>query len=190
MSDRSEPSVESVPDQPPETAAEQVAVASGAEAVRRFQLLGLGAMLILSLAYLYFALQLPRSTLERPRTGLFPTLVGILMVTASSWAIAEVLLGRWSLREEEHGELTSYGPGGAFWKIPALTAVLIGYVVVANRLGHVAGALLVAGITLPLLRRRPWWQIVLLAIALAYGSEFLFEDLLGLRLPRGSWSLS
>lgn len=173
-----------------ETAAEQVARGTAAARVRRFQLWGLGGMLVISAAYLYFALQLPLGTAQRPRTGLFPSLVGILMVLASSWALVEVVRGKWTPAEDEHAELASYGPGGAFWKIPAITAVLIAYVLVATRLGHVAGAFVVAVVSLRLLRKRPWWQIILLAAVLAYGSDLLFEDLLGLRLPRGSWSLS
>lgn len=173
--------------------------------VRRFQVIMLALVWVMAVVYVVLSLRLPLGDLQRPGPGFFPTGVGGLLVVFAGSALvftlrrhrvgADIVDAEDSVddkdieHDEAGGEMSSYGPGGAFWRIPVITSVMVAYILIANRLGHLVAATCLSLVTIRLLGSRPWWQIVLLGAGLAILTTILFEDLLGMRLPRGSWNV-
>lgn len=134
---------------------------------------------LLGAAYLVAALALPAGSLDRPDVGFFPRLIGVLLVASAVAALIQTLLGH-SVPEGERAE------GGAFWRVPTILAGLVVHLLVAERIGHLLATAGLSALVIGILgRHRPWWQVALLALLLALGSSFIFENLLNMQLPRG-----
>jgi putative tricarboxylic transport membrane protein len=140
------------------------------------------ACLALTSVYLVASLGLPMGDASRPGGGFFPTVVGVLGVTASAAALGQEWRRRGPVRDtppDTPGWLRRTG------KMAILVGIMATYIVAAPLIGQtLASALVLAGL-LRMAQPRPWWQIMLFAFLFALAVTFLFENVLGMRLPSG-----
>lgn len=128
--------------------------------------------------YLVQALALEQWSVQGPRAGFFPVVAASLFLFCMAFDTIRLLV-QWRRR-------TGPVAVGTFnWKVAAVLGSILGYVLLANVLGHIITAFLVVVALLHMLGKRPWWQIVLTALIAAVGSDYLFTELLGLSLTSG-----
>jgi tripartite-type tricarboxylate transporter receptor subunit TctC len=157
------------------------------------RLLLLAIPTVVGVSYLIEALRLPLGSLEAPNFGFFPMLVGVLLVGAA--AITLFRQGASVLRrgatggkeadtgdaEVDPGDTASFQP-----KLLIIMAAVLVYVLFAGVVGHIVTATFVSAVALRATGERPWWQVLLLAIATGVGTYLLFVVALGMPLPTGS----
>jgi putative tricarboxylic transport membrane protein len=135
---------------------------------------------LLALAYLIEAHRYSWGTTAQPGPGLYPTLVGLLLL-ASAGAVAREA---WQRRPEPDAD---WPVGPARLRVIALLAPTAGYVVALPYLGHpVAGTLLTLAV-LHTMGTRRWVVKIAGALAIGVGSHYVFAKLLGVPLPTGIW---
>ncbi len=110
-----------------------------------------------------------------PQPGFFPFLAGIALISLSSIIFFQGWLGH-------SQKQTAFGEVGR----PALMlAVLIGLVVVLDRLGYVLGTFVASGLILRILSVKSWRVLIITSLGLSLGTYLLFDRLLGIDLPMG-----
>ncbi len=113
-----------------------------------------------------------------PGAGYFPILVGVGF-------LALVLLDAVLLVIRGARRLWSSGSGRMKPKAALLPAAPAFYVAVVGVLGHSVTIALVSLALMLAFYRRPWWRLALIAVAVAVGTDLLFTQVLGVRLPLG-----
>jgi hypothetical protein len=146
----------------------------------------LGATLVLmALAWLWLAYtEIPDAGTEWPGPRGFPVLLGIVLALLGSWLIA-------------FSEPRTPGPGSS---IPdpgsrsgltvagAVFALLVLYAVLLDRAGFLMATPFVIVLAMGgVLQMRRWRFIASFAAIFPLGCWFVFNILLGIPLPRGSW---
>jgi putative tricarboxylic transport membrane protein len=136
---------------------------------------------VLALAYLIEAHRYSWGTPAQPGPGLYPTLVGMLVLVSA----AAVALEAWRRRPEPDPD---WPVGPRRLRVIALLAATAGYVFLLPYLGHpVAGTLLTLAV-LHTMGMRRWPAKIGVALAIGIGSHYIFARLLGVPLPTGIWS--
>jgi putative tricarboxylic transport membrane protein len=137
--------------------------------------------LLLGIAYLFDNSRLPMGSAAKPGAGLFPLLVGVVLLGLS------LALFFWSLKNKDISEKDQepFPVGKDRRRVLSVGAALALFVVLLKPLGYgLCGAALMAAI-LRFLGLRSWGRILLISLATAAISFFLFDTLLGVPLPRG-----
>lgn len=149
--------------------------------MRRALLAMAASGLVLALVYLAEALRYARGTLAEPGPGLYPLLVGTLLVLGSLGIGLEAVVQR------AHDGV-GWPEGPARWRMLALLAASLGYVILLPYLGHPLAGALVTLVVLHVMGLRRWPLKVGLALVVGLGSHYLFTVVLGVPLPVGIWS--
>lgn len=132
----------------------------------------------LSAGYLALAARLPLGAMDQPGAGVFPVVVGILVLLSS---IAVVWEG-WRMPADETVDM----PAGAdAARVLALLGLLVGYVLLLPWIGQLVGSFLFCLMVIRLLSRTPWPWLVVQAAAIAVAAELVFVRLLQVQMPRG-----
>ncbi len=131
--------------------------------------------LVAGITYSLAATAYPVGTLGSPGPGFFPALVGALLMVSSVLCL---------LGERRRPSPPPVAPGADFWRVPALTLAIAGYVALLKPLGFWLAASGLWAATLSILDRRPWWLAALSGLA-AGGATYLLFQFLGVPLPRG-----
>lgn len=137
--------------------------------------------LTLGAFYLAEGLRYPLGTLAQPGPGLYPALIGALVVVGGLGTALEA-------RHLPAGVACGWPRGPALRRVLALIAAAFAYVVVLPYVGHVIAA---APVTLTIMRvmgLRSWPKGMGLTLAMALGSYYLFAILLRVPLPGGMWT--
>ena len=136
------------------------------------------AALLLSLAYMWIAFGYERGTLAQPGPGLYPQLVGVLLVIASICSLVT--------------EMRNPAPRGVvlpkgrdLGRVISVTAGAGAYVALLNYAGHLLSSILVVFIVLHTMGMTSWPMKIGVTIAIALGSYYLFDVVLMVSLPRG-----
>lgn len=135
-------------------------------------------LMAISVGYLALALQLPQRNEAGPDAGFFPVVAVSLFLVCMAIDTARLLIRR-------AGGHAAAQVGRFSWKVVVVLGTILGYLVLVQILGHLLTAMLLTATLLRLLGKRPWWQIAVAAVLAAVGSDFLFTQLLGLRLTAG-----
>jgi putative tricarboxylic transport membrane protein len=133
---------------------------------------------VLGFFYLFEALRFPRGTLAQPGPGFYSVLIGVLMMVAGLAVAIESAVGP-VLKEVE------WPSGRARWRVVAIVAVCLAYVVLLPSVGHVILAPALVFAILHILELASWPLKAALALVVGVGSYFLFVVLLGVQLPLG-----
>ncbi len=136
--------------------------------------------LLLSLGYLRGGLELPLGSADRPGAGVYPLLVGILLVVLSFSLFLQSLRGRAARDREE-----PFPRGADLKRVAAIGSVLALFVILLKPLGYAPTSFLLMAATLRLLGQKSWIRIIFVSAACAILSHFLFARLLGVPLPPG-----
>lgn len=135
---------------------------------------------VLAVLYLLEALRYGRGTLDDPGPGLYPLVVGALLLLGSIGAAVEVVVA-------PSGDAVAWPVGAARGRMIALVAASLGYVLLLPYIGHPLAGTVVTLVALELMGQRGWPLKIGLALAVGLGSHYLFAVVLGVPLPRGIW---
>lgn len=136
---------------------------------------------IVALIYLLEARRYPWGTESQPGPGLYPTLVGIVVILSALGLGVEAAL-------RSSPGVVGWPVGPARWRVLAILGPTAGYVLLLPWLGHpLAGTLLMLGVLHVMGMRRRWLLKIAVAAAIGLGSHYVFTVLLGVPLPRGAW---
>lgn len=128
--------------------------------------------------YLVEAHRYPRGTLAQPGPGLYPLLVGGLMVLSAFGVGLEATRDRrW--RSIEWPEERSR------WRVTAVVGATLGYIALLPYAGHPLAAALVTLVILQVMGLPSRLLKVAISLLVALGSHYLFAILLGVPLPLG-----
>jgi putative tricarboxylic transport membrane protein len=137
--------------------------------------LGLGG------SYLLGCIRLQRGTFEVPGSGLFPLLIGIVIVALSFALLIQTLTGS----NTPLGGVESFPKGADFRRVAFVTLALFLYAFLLNYIGYLVCT---TGLMVALLRAlglKKWGAIALIAILTGVLSYGLFVFVLDVPLPRG-----
>lgn len=149
---------------------------------RRSVLIASAAFTLLSVGYLAIAATYPVGTLAQPGAGLFPMVIGALLLISSAGLIVE------SVRMDPSAGIT-WPYMTYIWRMLLVLAASTAYLLLLPVLGQVlAGLVLCLGLFASM-RFRPWWLAVLLSIIFSVGVQVLFAVVLKVPLPRGPFGL-
>ena len=137
---------------------------------------------IISTAVLYLveALHYSRGTAAQPGPGLFPLLVGTMMLVG---AIATILEAKLAPPESE----LDWPDRPACWRMLVIVAATLCYIVLLVPLGQPIAGTLTGLLVMQVMGLANWPLKIGLALAMGLGSYLVFTTLLGYPLPAGSW---
>ena len=144
--------------------------AAGLAAAAMFFLIGGGQV--------YLALDLSRGTLAEPGPGLFPLLIGTLMIVASLTCIWPALSERNPVRFDMRGDAPRF---------LALVAAFVAFILLLPRVGFILPSMLLQLVTLQVFGMRGLWRRLAVAAAITAVAILMFETLLDVRFPTPSW---
>jgi len=139
--------------------------------------------LLLGIAYLADNSRLPMGSAAKPGAGLFPVLVGVSLLGLSLTILIWALLNKTTTAKDRE----PFPEGNDRQRVLALGGTLALFVLLLKPLGYgICSAALMTAV-LRLLGLRSWGRILLISLATAAVSYYLFNVLLGVPLPRGSF---
>jgi len=144
----------------------------------------IGAVLILALgAYMIVsAFVFGFGTPSKPGAGLFPALIGgVLLLLGAIW-LGQIVTGR---ARRESDEPFALDRGGAT-KIGITIAVIVGFALVLDLLGYQLTMLIAIAVLLKFIARSRWWVIAIIAVVFSLGTFTLFDFALGVPMPTSS----
>lgn len=133
---------------------------------------------VLSVVYLAMAMKYPMGSLSRPGPRVYPLFVGILLLVSS----LGIGLGAKSKPASDQSE---WPKGEGQWRMLAVLAASLIYVVALPYLGHLITSAGVMMVVLHVMGMRSWLLKIGLALVIGIGSLYLFSVILGVPLPRG-----
>ena len=132
------------------------------------------------LAYIVEALSYPRGTMAQPGPGLYPLLLGALILLSSLGTGLELLFRRF---EKEEAAIWPRGASGR--RLLFVLAASLAYGLLLPYLGHPFIATLVTLVVLQVMGVRSWPLKITIALLIGIGSYYLFGKLLAIPLPMG-----
>jgi len=132
------------------------------------------------LAYIIEALSYPRGTMAQPGPGLYPLLLGTLILLSSLGTSLELMFRRF---EKEGDAIWPRGASGR--RLLFVLAASLAYGLLLPYLGHPFIATLVTLVVLQVMGVRSWPRKITLALLIGIGSYYLFGKLLAVPLPMG-----
>jgi putative tricarboxylic transport membrane protein len=139
------------------------------------------AFSLLGVGYLAGSLALPVGTVEQPGAGVFPRIVGILILCLS----IPGLIG--ALKSRDTGQQTNesiFPQGKDLARVVAITGTILLFVLCLPLLGYGICSAFLMGSVLRLMGMNRWNKIIIIAILTAGASYGLFA-VLDIPLPRG-----
>ena len=148
---------------------------------RAYLVIGVAGVL-LSLGYLAASLKLPLGNLNRPGAGVFPVIVGIIMIVASA---ATVLEG-WRMDPAIPVEVP-VGSNG----IRLLTGILLLFAayLALPWLGQLVTGFVFTVLFMRVMAGLSWLKLVIYSLVLSVAIDLLFELVLRVPLPRGVFGI-
>jgi len=134
-----------------------------------------GVLTVVGVIYLVLATSYSLGTLDQPGPGLFPVAVGVLL---AGTAIGTLLEG---IRRPLAEAVPEFDRRSALRTV-LVFAVVVGYVLLVGVIGHLLASTIAAAILLKSQGTKWLWTIVV-ALALGFASQFVFDDILGVPLP-------
>lgn len=137
-----------------------------------------GIGLFFAAGYLGMSFQLPFGRLDQPGAGVFPVIVGVMLMLASLAAMWE----GWQMDKAEHIDL----PAGADRKrLLSLIGLLFGYFVALPWLEQIISSTLFCILLMRVLSDLSWSRIVAYSLVISTALYVVFVLLLKVPLPRG-----
>ena len=132
----------------------------------------------LAAGYLALARRLPMGEMDQPGAGVFPVIVGILVLLAS----LAVLWEGWRMPADATVEMPAGADAG---RVACLLGLIVGYVVLLPWLGQLVGSFLFCLLLVRLLSGQGWVRAAIPAAAIAAAAYLVFVRLLQVQMPRG-----
>ncbi len=129
----------------------------------------------LGVMYLAATCRYPLGTAKQPGPGLYPLIVGGLLLFSS-------LATAWQTRSLPAGDI-EWPRGAGRWRTGAIFLAVLAYIVLLPDFGHPLASALTIFISLQALGGLRWPTKIFLAVFLGVASFYLFNNLLGVPLP-------
>lgn len=137
--------------------------------------------LILAFLYLLEGSRYPQGSMAQPGPGLYPLLLGSLLLFSASGLVLEAMFG-------SSEPSVAWPSGSARRRFLAVLGATLGYILLLPYLGHALAAALLTLAVLHSMGSSPWPLKIMLSFVLSLASYYLFVLLLGIPLPPGVWS--
>ncbi len=139
-----------------------------------------GVFSLFALFYLAEAMRQPFGTPEQLGPGVYPVLVGLLMLGSSLGLALQAAFGRDTLRIP-----VEWPAGSALWRMLAVGGASAGYILLVPYLGDAAAGILAMLLVLRVMGMRRWLVACALAVGMALTCHYIFVVMLSIPLPRG-----
>lgn len=139
-------------------------------------------LLVLSVTYLAFCFQYPLGSLEQPGAGLFPLLVGIVLVGLNLTFLVQILRARKRL----HPEVEPFPTGRDAGRVVLLAGSLVLFALCVKPFGYMICAAGLLAAAFRLLGPWGWIRILIVSLATVVLATYLFTHFLGVSLPKGT----
>lgn len=136
-------------------------------------------LLLVGAGCFVLALQLELWRGDRPGAGFYPALAsGLFLLCLGADTIRQLVRMPAARRT---GAASTRLP----WQVLIVLGMIAVYLVLVGIIGHLLVTIAIVVVLLKVLGTRPWWQIAIIAGATAFGTDYLFGELLGVRLDDG-----
>ena len=148
-----------------------------------------GLMLAVGVIYESMALSMPRGSLAYPGPGLFPMLVGAIIIATALGCLLQEIVPRLRAREPAASSLPGGNAGAAeernVSKTVQLTALMIGYIFLLKPLGFPLAICAFLALAIRIFGYRKWLPTLAMAALISGISYVLFVVWLKVPLPMG-----
>lgn len=148
-----------------------------------------GLMLAVGVIYESMALNMPRGSLAYPGPGLFPMLVGAIIIATALGCLLQEIVPRLRAREPAASSLPGGNAGAAeernVSKTVQLTALMIGYIFLLKPLGFPLAICAFLALAICIFGYRKWLPTLAMAALISGISYVLFVVWLKVPLPMG-----
>ena len=127
------------------------------------------------LLFSFGALGYEVGTLAAPKAGMFPLMVGLLLLAATGSRV---------LQEYVRPSPPPEAPGPEWRRLPAICLGIGAFIALLKPAGYLIASTILCGLLLRVLGQRPWWAAAGIALAAAVLSYFVFS-FMGVPLPMG-----
>ena len=149
--------------------------------MKRDEAIGGMVLLLFGMVTIVLALRMPIGTFRMAGTGMFPLILGILLMFLSCISLLKLLY--------QHKKTTTKSDSVAERGSPVQWILFFGTMVLAtaffNQLGYPLTSFLLLVVLLRTLGMKQWFLNILLSFISAVGSYFLFVQWLKIPLPKG-----
>jgi len=136
--------------------------------------------MLTAVLYLVEALHYPRGTAAQPGPGLYPLLIGTMILVGAIGTILEAKL-------IPPQSTLNWPDRLARWRMSAIVVATLGYIVFLVPLGQPIAGTLTSLSVMQVMGLANWPLKIGLALAMGLGSYLVFTTLLGYPLPAGKW---
>ncbi len=137
-------------------------------------------LILFAVFYLATAAHLPLGARHQPGPGVYPILVGLLILGLSIGLALQAMLGGQAARTP-----VEWPTGIAAWRMLAVAGASAGYILLLPHVGDAVAGAATALLVLRVMGMRRWWVAWALAVGLALTFHYVFVVLLSIPLPRG-----
>jgi len=137
--------------------------------------------LITGILYCIGGLFLPMGTIEAPKGGLFPLIVGVFIVAISLFLLFRPL----KKGQESQEQIETFPKGADRNRVLAVFVSLLIFTLCLKPLGYLISIVGLMAVIVRLLGLRGWVKIALAAALTGFLSYYLFAVILEVPLPRG-----
>lgn len=148
-----------------------------------------GLMLALGLVYEAMAMNMPRGSLAYPGPGLFPMIIGILLIATALGCLLQEIVPRMRSEDPAASPLPGEAPATAdkrnVGKTVQLTALMIGYIFALKPLGFPLAIFAFLALAIRIFGYRKWLPALAMAAVIASLAYVAFVVWLKVSLPLG-----
>ena len=148
---------------------------------RRMPMIVSCASVLIVLFYLVEDRNYPIGSLSHPGPGLYPMLVGAMMLVATSMTVLEAVKGT-----NQAGVSFDWPHGVGRWRVATVVFAALGYTLLLDRLGDLVVGFLAALVVGWVMGMKSVWKAVIVAAVLAGLFHLIFAYFLGVPLPQGT----
>lgn len=148
-----------------------------------------GLMLALGLVYEAMAMNMPRGSLAYPGPGLFPMIIGILLIATALACLLQEIVPRMRSKDPAASSVPDEGAAAAdqrdVGKTVQLTALMIGYIFLLKPLGFPLAIFAFLALAIRIFGYRKWLPTLAMAAVIASLAYVSFVVWLKVSLPLG-----
>lgn len=148
---------------------------------KRMPLIVSCASVLIVLFYLVEDRNYPIGSLSHPGPGLYPMLVGAMMLIATSMTVVEAVKGT-----NQQGISFDWPHGIGRWRVIAVVLAALGYTLLLDRLGDLVVGFFAAALVTWVMGMKTIWKAVIVAAVLVGLFHLIFAYFLGVPLPQGT----
>lgn len=137
-----------------------------------------GVGMVIAIAYLGLALELPLGRLSQPGAAVFPVMVGVILLIGSLAAV-------WEGWRMDNAAQLQFPAGADLRRLFGLIGLLFAYLLTLPWLGQLTGSVLFSIALMRILSSLSWIRVLIYSLAISVGTYALFVYFLKVPMPPG-----